>query len=189
MEWMRIKPLPPLPTIPNISIQQAQQHRRMEGSVPLPQLAERADRLTAMLDAGQLPHDSVYSSPRIGSDKESPFGAHISRLKMASGSRKRQSIVGESECSHSPLNPKSLLKRPISRRTKIKLFIGASVLALLILIGIVVGVTVAHKHSSRCPADRTGNTCSLGKLCNIHFELDHFTDQRRLDLCLHFIKC
>jgi len=168
-EWMRIKPLPPLPTIPNISIHQAQQHRRMESSVPLPRLADRADRLNVMLDAGRLPHDSFRSS-RFVSDKDSPFGARASSLRLPLGNRRRQSVNvrdSQSECSRSPLKPKSLFKRPVSRRAKIKLFIGASVLALLALIGIVVGVTVGRKRArtSSCSANRTGNTCSLGELC------------------------
>lgn len=169
MEWMRIKPLPPLPTISNISTHQAQQHRRMEGSLPLPQLAERADRLNVMLDAGHLPHDSVRTSPRLGSDKDSPLGARASGLKLALGNRRRQSVNvrdSQSDCSRSPLKPKSCFRRPMSRSCRIKLFVGASVLALLALIGIVVGVTVGRKNarSPSCSANRTGNTCSLGKL-------------------------
>lgn len=168
-EWMRIKPLPPLPTIPNISIHQAHQHRRMESSVPLPRLADRADRLSVMLDAGRLPHDSFRSSQFV-SDKDSPSGGRASSLRLPLGNRRRQSVNvrdSQSECSRSPLKPKSLFKRPVSRRTKIKLFIGASVLALLALIAIVVGVTVGRKHArtSSCSANRTGNTCSLGELC------------------------
>ncbi len=169
MEWMRIKPLPPLPTIPTISIHEAQQHRRMEGSVPLPQLAERADRLNAMLVAGHLPHDSVHSSPKLDSDKDSRFGARVSRLKMTLGRRRRSVDVrdSQSECSRSPLKSKSFIKRPTSRNGKIKLFAWASALALLTLIAIVVGITVGHKHahSPSCSAGRTGNTCNLGKLC------------------------
>jgi hypothetical protein len=168
-EWMRIKPLPPLPTIPNISLHQAQQHRRTEASVPLPQLADRADRLNVMLDAGHLPHNSFRSS-RFGSDKESPSGARASSLRLPLGNRRRQSVNvrdSQSECSRSPLKPKSLFKRPVSRRARIKLFIGASVLALLALIGIVVGVTVGRKRTRTpsCSANRTGNTCSLGEFC------------------------
>ena len=170
MEWMRIKPLPPLPTIPNISTHQAQQHQRMEGSLPLPQLAERADRLNVMLDAGHFPHDD-RASPRLGSDKDSPFGARASGLKLALGNRRRQSVNvrdSQSDCSRSPLKPKSCFRRPMSRRGRIKLFIGASVLAVLALIGIVVGVTLGRKHarSPSCSANRTGNTCNLGKLCS-----------------------
>ena len=169
MEWVRIKPLPPLPTIPTISIHEAQQHRRMEGSVPLPQLAERADRLNDMLVAGHLPHDSVHSSPKLDSDKDSRFGARVSRLKMTLGRRRRSVNVrdSQSECSHSPLKSKSFIKRPTSRDGKIKLFAWASALALLTLIAIVVGITVGlkHAHSPSCSAGRTGNTCSLGKLC------------------------
>jgi len=169
MEWLRIKPLPPLPTISNISTHQAQQHRRLEGSLPLPQLAERADRLNVMLDAGHLPHDSIRTPSRLGSDKDSPMGARATGLKLALGNRRRQSVNdrdSQSDCSRSPLKPKSCFRRPMSRSCRIKLFWGASVLALLALIGIVVGVTVGRKHarSPSCSANRTGNTCSLGKL-------------------------
>lgn len=171
LDWMRIKPLPPLPTIPNISTHQAQRHRRIESSLPLPQLAERADRLNAMLDAGHLTHDNNRASTRSGSNKVSPVGvgARASGLKLALGNRRRQSVNvrdSESDCSRSPLKPKSCFRRPMSRSCRIKLCIGASVLALLALIGIVVGVTVGRRkaRSPSCSANRTGNTCSLGKL-------------------------
>jgi len=168
LEWMRIKPLPPLPTIANISTHQAQQHRRLESSLPLPQLAERADRLNVMLDAGHLPHDSNRVSARFGSNKVSPVGARASGLRLALGSRRRQSVnVGDSQsdCSRSPLKPKSCFRRPMSRSCRTKLCIGASVLALLALVGIVVGVTVGRRNarSPSCSANRAGNTCSLGK--------------------------
>lgn len=191
MEWMRIKPLPPVPTIPNISLSQEQEHRRMDGAVPLPQLAERADRLTAMLDSGHLPHDSVRSPSRFSSDKDLPLGVGASGVKVPSGGRRRQSANFDGTPSNRPQSSpksKSFLKRPISQRSKIKLFIGTALLALLTLIGIVVGVTVGHKHaySSSCPANRTGNTCSLGKLCApLAYNLIGLLTKRRLDVCLH----
>ncbi|KAH9082186.1 hypothetical protein EDB83DRAFT_2670441 [Lactarius deliciosus] len=113
VEWIRIKPLPPVPTIPDISLYQEQEHRRMEGSVPLPQLAERADRLNAMLDSGHLPDDGLGSP---GSEKVAPSRA-----------RRRQSMTfpsgREVESPYGPAKAKSglFLKRPISRN-KIKLF-------------------------------------------------------------------
>jgi hypothetical protein len=158
MGWMQVKPLPPIPTIAHTSLYQEQEHRRMEGAVPLPQLAERADRLAAILDSGHLPHDSIMrSSYGFGSDKDSPT---IGRRHQGANYDKSQP-----KGPHSPLKSKSHLKRPISRSEKIKLFVGASVLALLILIGIVVGVEVGHRHahSLSCSANRTGNTCSLGE--------------------------
>lgn len=152
MGWMQIKPLPPIPTNAHTSIYQEQEHRRMEGAVPLPQLAERADRLAAMLDSGRLPHDDVTRpTSRLISDKDSP--AYSDKY--------------QSEGRHSPRRSKSFLKRPMSRSGKIKLFTGASVLALLVLVGIIVGVEVGrgHKHSPSCSVNRTGNTCSLGEWC------------------------
>ncbi|KAH9064324.1 hypothetical protein EDB87DRAFT_1402000 [Lactarius vividus] len=168
VEWMRIKPLPPVPTIPDISLYQEQEHRRMEGSVPLPQLAERADRLNAMLDSGHLPDDGLGSP---GSEKAAPSRAYASGLGMTSGGRRRQSMTfpsgREVENSYGPAKAKSrLFKRPISRN-KIKLFVGIFVAFLLVLIGIIVGVTVGHKrtHTQRCPANRTGNACDLDSTC------------------------
>ena len=152
MGWMQIKPLPPIPTIPHTSIYQEQEHRRMEGAVPLPQLAERADRLAAMIDSGHLPHDDINRPPsQFYSDKASPV----------------YSDKFQSERRHSSRRSKSFFKRPISRSEKIKLYVGASVLALLVLVGIIVGVVVSHghAHSPSCAADRTGNTCSLGEWC------------------------
>ncbi|KAI9460983.1 hypothetical protein BJY52DRAFT_243011 [Lactarius psammicola] len=155
VEWMRIKPLPPVPTIPDISLYQEQEHRRMEGSVPLPLLVERADRLNAMLDSGHLPDDA--------SEKVAPF-----RLR-ASGRRRQTFLSGrgpENPYGSANVKSKSFLKRPISRK-KIKIFVGIFVSALLVLIGIIVGVTVGHKrtHSPSCPANRTGNACDLDSTC------------------------
>ncbi len=157
MGWRRVKPLPPIPTIPHTSLYQEQEHRRMEGAVPLPLLAERADRLAVMLDSGHLPHNGVIHPSRFSSDKGSATNSR--RLHGAKSDKPLP------EGSHTPWKSKLFLKLPINRNGKIKLFIGASVLALLVLIGIIVGVVVGrrHAHSVSCSANRTGNTCSLSE--------------------------
>jgi hypothetical protein len=157
MGWMRVKPLPPIPTIPHTSLYQEQEHRRMEGAVPLPLLAERADRLAVMLDSGQLPHNSVIHPSRFSSDKGSATNG-----RRLHGADSDKPLPGGP---HTLWKSKLFLKLPINRNGKIKLFIGASVLALLVLIGIIVGVVVGrrHAHSVSCSANRTGNTCSLGE--------------------------
>ena len=156
MGWMRVKPLPPIPTIPHTSIYQEQEHRKMEGSVPLPQLADRADRLVVMLDSGHLPHNSIIGpNSKFSSDK-----ASLSSYQRLQGANSDKSPP-ESRLRKFKLLPKLATKRS----GKIKLFIGASVLALLVLIGIIVGVVVGRRHgqSMSCSANRTGNTCSLGE--------------------------
>jgi hypothetical protein len=158
MGWMRVKPLPPIPTIPQTSIYQEQEHRRMEGAVPLPQLADRADRLVVMLDSGHLPANSIIrQTSGFSSDKASLTGPR--RLQGANSDKSLP------KGPHSPWKFKLFPKRTIDQSRKIKLFIGASVLALLVLIGIIVGVVVGHRHgqSMRCSANRTGNKCSLGE--------------------------
>ncbi len=157
MGWMRVKPLPPIPTIPQTSIYQEQEHRRIEGAVPLPQLADRADRLAVMLDSGHFPHNSIIHPSRFSSDKGS-----------LTGSRRPRGAKSDKFPPEGPPSPrkfKLFLKLPIDR--KVKLFIGASVLALLVLIGIIVGVVVGrrHAHSMSCSGNRTGNTCSLSECC------------------------
>ncbi|KAI0257656.1 hypothetical protein BJV78DRAFT_51949 [Lactifluus subvellereus] len=170
MEWMRIKPLPPLPTIASMSLYQEQEHRRMEDAVPLPQLAERADRLTTMLNSGHLSHDSISSFSGHGFEKISPLRTRASGLQVTSGGRRRQSValsVHEPGTPDSPLKSKSFFKQPINRNVKIRLFAAASGLTLLVLIGVVVGVVAGRKYprSLNCPANRTGNTCSLDSTC------------------------
>jgi hypothetical protein len=166
-EWMRIKPLPPVPTMPDISLYHEQEHRRMEGSVPLPPLVERAGRLNAMLDSGHLPDDSPRSFSKLASEKVAPFGEYASGLGVTSGGRRMTSPGGrelENPYGSAKAKSKLLPKRPISRN-KIKAFVGIFVSVLLVLVGIIVGVTVGHKraHSQSCPANRTGNACNLGK--------------------------
>jgi len=153
MGWMRVKPLPPIPTIPQTSIYQEQEHRRMEGAVPLPQLADRADRLVAVLDSGRLPHNNS----RFNSDK-----ASLTSPRRLQGADSDKSLP---RSPHSPRKFKLFPKLISNRSGKIKLLIGASVLALVVLIGIIVGVVVGHRHehSISCSANRTGNTCSLGE--------------------------
>ena len=158
MGWMRVKPLPPIPTIPHTSIYQEQEHRRMEGAVPLPQLADRADRLVVMLDSGHLPGNNIIRAiSRFSSDKAS--------VTSPRGLQGANSDISPPKGSHSPRKFKLFPKLTISRSGKIRLFIGASVLALLVLIGIIVGVVVGRRHgfSKSCSANRTGNTCSLGE--------------------------
>jgi len=132
----------------------------MEGAVPLPQLADRADRLVVMLDSGHYPHNSITRpTSRSSSDKAPPLNP-----------RRLQDTISDKsppEGPHSPRKFKLFPKLTINRDGKIKLFIGASVLALLVLIGIIVGVVVGlrHGHSMSCSANRTGNTCSLDSTC------------------------
>lgn len=159
MGWMRVKPLPPIPTIPHTSIHQEREHRRMEGAVPLPQLADRADRLAVMLDSGHLPTNSIIrATSRFSSDKASPTSPQ--RLQGANSDKSPPK-------GHSPWKFKLFPKLIINRSGKVKVFIGVSVLALLVLIGIIVGVVVGrrHGHVTSCPANRTGNTCSLDSTC------------------------
>lgn len=169
IEWMRTKPLPPVPTIPDISLYSEQEHRRMEGSVPLPLLVERTNRLNAMLDSGHLPDDSVGSFSRLASEKAAPSRVYAS-LGVTSGGRRSTTFSSgrELENSYGSAKAKSklFLKRPISRN-KIMIFVGILVSFLLVLIATIVGVTVGHKrtHSPSCPTNRTGNACNLDSTC------------------------
>lgn len=158
MGWMRVKPLPPIPTIPHTSIYHEQEHRRMEGAVPLPQLADRADRLVVMLDSGRLPHNSITRPiSRFSSDK-----ASLTSPQRLQGADFGKSSPGGPQ---SPWKFKLFPKLTMDQSGKVKLFIGASVLALLVLVGIIVGVVIGrkHGHSVSCSANRAGNTCSLGE--------------------------
>ena len=130
----------------------------MEGAVPLPQLADRADRLAVMLDSGHLPDNSIIrQTSGFSSDKASLTGPR--RLQGANSDKSLP------KGPHSSWKFKLFPKRTIGQGGKIKLFVGASVLGLLVLTGIIVGVVVGHRHgdSTRCSANRTGNTCSLGE--------------------------
>lgn len=165
MGWMRVKPLPPIPTIPHTSIYQEQEHRGVEGAAPLPELADRADRLVIMLDSGYLPHNSAIGpNSWFSSDKGS-----LTRPPWLQGA---SSDKPPPEGTHSPRKLKLLPKLAINRSGKIKLFIGATVLALLVLIGIIVGVVAGRKHgqSTSCSANRTGNSCSLGEYSTSRLE-------------------
>jgi hypothetical protein len=166
----------------------------MEDAVPLPQLAERADRLKTMLNSGHLSRDSIGSSSGLNSEKTFPLGTRASGVQVALGGRRRQSVafgVPEPGVPDRPLKSKSLFKRPISRNAMIKLRIAIVILVLLVIVGVVVGVVVGREHSrsSKCPANRTGNTCSLSKpYASCHLRSELIVGPRRLNVCLYLVQ-
>ncbi|KAI0051664.1 hypothetical protein FA95DRAFT_1675697 [Auriscalpium vulgare] len=183
-DWLRVKPLPPVPTIPNMSYLQEQEYRRMESDVPLPDLAERAHRLGAMLDSGRLPHESVGSFSVIGNaiEKASPKlsgrthanASHATGLHKPAGGRKRQSLTaipsaenGLGSPSKARFKALSCFNIPLTKKQKIQLSVAAAVFALLTVIAVVVGIVVGHKHGHgiSCPANFTGAACSLSATC------------------------
>ncbi|KAI0068328.1 hypothetical protein BV25DRAFT_1875757 [Artomyces pyxidatus] len=165
LEWFRVKPLPPVPTMPNMSYHQEQEYRRMEGAVPLPDLAERADRLGTMLDAGRLPHDSMGSYPNgvNGVEKfthqadEYPDGARVSGLGG-------QNWQDQSLAKAKPFG----LKTPLTRSQKIKLAAALAVLVFLALVGVIIGIVLGMRHTHpavTCPGNMTGASCTLNAGC------------------------
>lgn len=183
VEWMRVKPLPPVPTIPDISLYQEQEHRRMESSVPLPLLAERADRLNTMLDSGRLPDENTRPFSKHTSEKAAPFRGYASGLGVTFGGHELENPYGPA-MTKSKFTP----KRPIGRN-KIKVSVAIFVFVLLVLVGIIVGVTVGRKrtHSPSCPANRTGNACNLGKLHVRRRDSIYSLSTSRFDVRLCFV--
>lgn len=178
--WFGLKPLPRLPVHPNIPTAVEAEHRKADEALPLPELVDRADALSGMLEKGQFPHISVNStsSPnqavqglkRHDPTDITPWESLSAKDKGTVGNSPdtlAQSWKGEPADTNDQVD-RSLLGRPkrvpMTRRQQM-VAIGAFLLSLLALIvGLSVGLTLKPKHKlADCPGNFTGNACNLGR--------------------------
>ena len=165
------KPLPPVPTIPT-ELRETE-YQKSEESMPLPQLANRADVLSKMLARGHRPHSdhspsNVYRSiPTPGVEVQ---WNSITQTLEASGS-KRPTIQESSyryhsgEKAESSNRPVGFWHRLVARFGKKRIITMLIVIAvLLVVFAILLGVLLRKKSIAlpKCPAGKTGTDCDIG---------------------------
>ena len=162
------KPLPPVPFIP--SQLRSSDYRKFEESMPLPQLASRAEVLSKMLARGHRP-DSNYPSPNatptLGMD------IHLSGISQTLGTpRSNWAAISEvSPYGHRSEEKVATSNRPvgfwdrlITKFGKRRIIVTLVVIAtLLIVLAVLLGVLLRQKSTlPNCPTGKTGTDCDIG---------------------------
>ena len=160
------KPLPPVPAIP--AELRNSDYQKVEESMPLPQLANRADVLSRMLARGHRPHSdhkpsnvhSFTSTPEVevqwdGTTRSNwPTVHEISAYNYHSGEK-----VATSN------RPAGFRDKLITRFGKKKIIVVLIVIAaLLIILAVLLGVLLRKSTTAlpKCPAGKTGTDCDIG---------------------------
>ncbi|EPQ60727.1 hypothetical protein GLOTRDRAFT_135358 [Gloeophyllum trabeum ATCC 11539] len=186
--WRRAKPLPPVPTIPDYTIAQEREWRRIEESLPLPELVNRAGALSTMLEKGHYPHRSASTLPAATGQKEDDsvrptagdlaIGQHIDDAGTGaratgfwhmnrSKKHQRNRTVDQAQLHSSMDSPTRLKSMRTPKKTRLRLLIaGALLLVIIVVVGTVAGVVSRQKSSAHsCPGNFTGNSCQLDATC------------------------
>ena len=158
------KPLPPVPTIPPQL--RREDYQKFEESMPLPQLASRADVLSKMLARGYRP-ESNYSP-----SNPSPMDVHLSGIsENPAVPRSAWPPVPEAQSYGYRLEKGATSNRPVGfwdrliakfgkRRITVTLIVIA---VLLIVLAVLLGVLLKKKSTlPECPAGKTGTDCDIG---------------------------
>lgn len=176
--WFKSKPLPRLPVHTNMTIAVEAEHRKADEALPLPELVDRADTLSGMLEKGRYPHTSIISMP-IPNRAATP--CIVTPWEAFPGDdRKDNGIIGDSPGTLTqswkgksgdasvqdqwPVLDNHNMKRVLVTRRQM-IAIGLLLMLLLgLIIGLSVGLTLKTKHNlPDCPGNFTGNACNLGK--------------------------
>lgn len=186
VSWFRGKPLPPVPPLPNVPIQQI---RRAEDQLALPELAGRAQILSAMLDKGQRPYDSddilnqqqqfdsrykeqfsatgidVRTGPSLGDVYNSSVNPNVNRTARDRRGRS-EDFTSRLPQPDSPTRPaRRAAWSKLSKKQRIWVILAFVALIIIITVAVAVGVTQGHKsHAHTCPANLGGASCNLGTL-------------------------
>ncbi|KAF9044811.1 hypothetical protein BDZ89DRAFT_1127842 [Hymenopellis radicata] len=159
LPWRRLKPLPPVPTIPHIPIAAERAHREQEATLPLSNLAERANALDKMLQKGHNPHHSLKSNARLTMTPTGGYSKYQDAWQISSDTSSYQQPIGPDE---KPIKQKFSLTR--KQRKLLIAFIF--LLIVIIAVGVGVGVSQSHKSSeSDCATGLAGARCNLNATC------------------------
>ena len=161
-----MKPLPPVPPIP--SELRDPDYQKFEESMPLPQLANRADVLSRMLARGHRPHsDHIPSDPYgvevqwsgVTQTPEAPRSDWPTNHEMSSYKYHPEKVAASNR-------PGGFWERLVTRFGKKRIILMLVVIAaLLIVLAVLLGVLLRNKSSSvlpKCPAGKTGTDCDIG---------------------------
>ncbi|KAI0788544.1 hypothetical protein C8Q75DRAFT_719680 [Abortiporus biennis] len=182
-QWFRRKPLPPVPQLPNLTLHQEREYRKAEASLPLPDLMNRAQVLSEMLNGGFRPYHSstdISGPPYMKSDTEGTAGVenfntgvrysgvapHPPYPDYTTRDRRTQDLdLSNHEWNNQPSNPSPPARFSLTKTRKIRFGIGLAVLIVIIVIAVAVGVTQSHKSVHTCPANFAGASCTLDATC------------------------
>ncbi|KAH8099433.1 hypothetical protein BXZ70DRAFT_894922 [Cristinia sonorae] len=191
--WFRRKPLPPVPRLPNMSLTQEVEYQQAEAALPLPDLVNRAQTLSRMLDKGHRPHSSNHPSShtasRLASQAPSEDGDGVQvfgdegakmtgvapRPGMFNATPQRRGRSQDYKDSQwntlqdppSPAHGKPPSKPLVFFRHH-RLCVGMTVIFIIVIvIAVAVSVTLTRKNKAnpRCPDNLAGATCSLNATC------------------------
>lgn len=167
------KPLPPVPTIPP-DLRDADS-QKFEESMPLPQLANRADILSRMLARGHRPH-SGYSPSNPHQSTPTP-GVEVqwngitqtpepSRSNLPTNHEGLPYTYHSQEKAANSDQPAGFRDRLITRFGK-KRIVGAllAIATLLVVLAVLLGVLLRNKSTPalpKCPTGKTGTDCDIG---------------------------
>lgn len=197
-----------------MSMTQEAEYRRAEAALPLPDLVNRAQTLSRMLDKGHRPysHNQLTSQPdsRLGQVALPPDGLmgvqifsdeavrmssavpHSGRLSLSPQRRNRSEEVKDPAWNASQTSPESsaplrTLARPLALLRQHKLCVGIALLAIVIIVVVVaVSVTVTRKHRQpKCSGNLTGSSCTLGEFINFVYVLADLDAFNRRHLRMH----
>jgi hypothetical protein len=166
------KPLPPVPTIPT-EMRDAE-YQKFEESMPLPQLANRAEVLSKMLAWGHRPHSgrppsSVHrSTPTPGVEVQWNGFTQTLEPSRSNWHTTRESSYGyysgeKVETSNRPAGFRDRLVTRFGKKRIIAMLIVIAVL--LIVLAVLLGVLLRKKSTPvlpKCPAGKTGTDCDIG---------------------------
>ena len=162
----RAKPLPPLPPFP--SELRNEDYRKFEESMPLPQLANRAEVLSKLLANGIDPHDGDHSNQYLSTSTtgtEVPWNGVTQTQATTHEVSFSQYRSGE-EKEATPERWVGFRKRITARFGKRKVIATLIVMAtLLVVLAVLLGVLLGKKSAlalPKCPSGRTGTDCDIG---------------------------
>ncbi|KAI0697125.1 hypothetical protein BC835DRAFT_1413840 [Cytidiella melzeri] len=186
VSWFRGKPLPPVPPLPNMPFQEI---RKAEDALALPELAGRAQILSAMLDRGIRPfdsddtvaqnHDSRYKEHFSASGVDIRVGAAPTvwnsgaEPNVTQTTRDRRGRSEDFTNRVPPVQPDSPTRPPrkgvwstLSKEQRIWFIVAFIALIITVTVAVAVGVTVGTKHHDHvCPGDLAGASCNMNATC------------------------
>ena len=161
------KPLPPIPSVP--SELRNSDYRKFEESMPLPQLANRAEALSKMLAKGHNPHDNDHSSSNFYRSMPTT-GVEVPWDGVAQTQDTTHQVTfyeyHPEEKVATPERPAGFWERLTKRFGKKRVIATIMMMAaLLIILAVILGVLLRKKSTPvlpKCPAGRTGTDCDIG---------------------------
>lgn len=158
------KPLPPVPSIPSDLSNSGSQ--KFDESMPLPQLANRAEILSRMLARGHRPDSGYFPSNPTPISGMEMHGNGVSQLSTPNWPiSPKESPYGHRSEKVETSNPSvGFWDRVITRFGRRRIIVALIAIAiLLIVLAVLLGVLLRNKSVlPDCPTGETGTECDIG---------------------------